>query len=382
MFIGYLSGAMLLWVYMIEENKYNNDVLKLRREYGVGKKVELTNEQKQEKIQQITESISRKEEIIEQTTAGIEKIRESLGMGPSMEIPPSILSEQASLEKIKKEKEELEEMQNIQETNKEVKQEELINEFENDLSREEELPIIAEEVLKQNEQEIPEIIQQQILEKIPEELQNQPEIKEEIKTIVEDLQEQQEQPKEIDENEGELNEAEKHFESVKNEEKLEEIRRFEANLKTSLENISNSGMKILDALNERQEMRLTPLQSEDDFYRMVSLFKSLSNNETKFDVSTLENIKQGFQNLGSTFEEMEFQNRGGISENLDNLERLSYSLRNFAAVCDDVSRKLPIELPDKQVEELVLQLKNTLQVVDQKSNEAWLKVTRRRDILG
>lgn len=54
---------------------------------------------------------------------------------------------------------------------------------------------------------------------------------------------------------------------------------------------------------------------------------------------------------------MEFQNRGGISENLDNLERLSYSLRNFAAVCDDVSRKLPIELPDKQVEELVLQLK-------------------------
>lgn len=71
--------AMLLWVYMIEENKYNNDVLKLRREYGVGKKVELTNEQKQEKIQQITESISRKEEIIEQTTAGIEKIRESIG---------------------------------------------------------------------------------------------------------------------------------------------------------------------------------------------------------------------------------------------------------------------------------------------------------------
>lgn len=51
-------------------------------------------------------------------------------------------------------------------------------------------------------------------------------------------------------------------------------------------------MKILDALNERQEMRLTPAAAEDDFYRMVSLFKSLSNNETKFDVSTLKTLNK------------------------------------------------------------------------------------------
>ncbi len=543
---------MLLWVYMIEQNRYNNDVLKLRAEYNAEKKVELTNTQKQEKIQKFTESISRKEEIINQTSLSIEKIRSALGMETSTEIPPSILNEQASLEKIKKEKAELEVTSNIQETNQKLETEhEPINEnnpeyrkfFENEslellkkhdleyfnnnysgvgedgylldkegnqtsslpsqniggslggikysnikesidekfknrpveeskaiesevsktiesegeyekrlmkslinmtdgefikdfgegatlddrgyivladgtptnvapsmldynaeirknngmspdalrkaiqeeIEQEQLNPPIVEVVSKlendpiSTKEEIPEIIQEQVLEEIT----IQPEIEEKIVPTVESLNEQQ-KLEEVIENqvEDQTSEEEKHFESVKNEETIEEIRRFEGTMKTSLENISNSGAKLLDALNERQGMRLTPIQSEDDFHKMVSLFKSVSNIETKYDVATLENIKQGFQKLSTTFTDMEFQRQGGISENIDNLERLAYSLKTFAAVCEDVSRKLPVELSDKKLEDEVLQLKNTLQVVNEKSQEAWLKVIRRKDILG
>jgi len=63
-----------------------------------------------------------------------------------------------------------------------------------------------------------------------------------------------------------------------NKESQEDIKRFEGNLRSAIDDISTKSKTMLDALYERQQQQFTPLQNPDEFQGIVSHLKSMMAN--------------------------------------------------------------------------------------------------------
>ncbi len=268
-------------------------------------------------ISEINTEISKKEQDIEETKNKINDIRSSLGLPPSDEIPPSIQSQKDSMEKLNQKRADIETR---------IKQ------------------ITDRTTLKV----------------------------EGVSTITnsEDIKEYKELNKKLTE----INNQENSSENI------EETQKFERNVKTVLEDISSQSKTMLDALYERQQNRLTPIQSNDDFQRMVSQIKYLENFDSKIDKASLQEIIDNVQRLNNSFQDFRVMQSGGqIREDSNNLDKLSFGVKKFSNTISESSSKFPIEMENKELEEGSRELKTALEIVAENSQKLWLLAVRMRE---
>lgn len=283
----------------------------------------------------INEEIAKKEESMQNTQNKINEIRDGLGLPQSDEIPPSIQSTQDSIEKLNQEKEKLtsENLETVSAKMTDVK------------SR-------AEVVEKDGKKffKFSSVDDENEYKKLQEQFH--------------DLA-----------NKG-LSDKESNQEEV---EKTEETKRFEGNLKTALDDISGKSKTMLDALYERQQDRLTPLQSNENFQMMASSIRNLKGFESKIDTNSVTKLIEDVNKLSQLFDEIKIQQSAMLKENPQNLEKLAYGAKTFSASVEESGRKLPIEMEDKQMEEKSKELRIGLQKLSEQSQKLWLFASKLRE---
>jgi hypothetical protein len=173
---------------------------------------------------------------------------------------------------------------------------------------------------------------------------------------------------------------EKILNTGKNNEVLnEDTKKFERNFKVGLENISNQSKTMLDALYERQQERLTPLQSNENFQIMASSIKKLNNFEGKIDIDSISKIIEEINRISTLFDDIKIKPSGQVKENPQNLEKLAFGAKKFSASCEEGKNGLPIEMVDKQIEEKSNELRVSLQRLSEQTTKLWLLAAKLRD---
>ena len=162
-------------------------------------------------------------------------------------------------------------------------------------------------------------------------------------------------------------------------EKSEETKKFEGNLKTTLDDISSKSKTMLDALHERQQDRLTPLQSNENFQIMASSIKNLKSFESKVDINSVTKLIEDINKLSRLFDEIKIQRSSTVKENPQNLEKLAFGAKSFSSSVEESGRKLPIEMEDKQMEEKSKELRKSLQNLSEQSKKLWLFAAKMRE---
>ena len=274
------------------------------------------------RLSDINENITKKEENIQNTQNKINDIRGQLGLPPSEEVPPSIKNDQDSIGKLNQEKSQIEDK--IKEVESRAKN------------------------MTTNEGE-----------------------KFSVLTDSNDIQEYKELKKQLGDIEGKnTNETT---------EKSEETKRFEKNFKTVLEDISTQSKTMFDALYERQQERLTPLQSNDNFQMMVSNVRNLKNFEGKIDADSISKITEDINKLSRLFDDIKVQPVGGqMRENSQNLEKLVFGAKKFSTSLEESKHKIPIEMGDKVMEEKSRELRKSIQRLSEQAQKMWLFANKLR----
>lgn len=304
------------------------------------------------RLSDINENITKKEENIQNTQNKINDIRGQLGLPPSDEIPPSIKNDQDSIEKLKQEKESL-----------------------NYPLIEKNLDDIAKEKQEINDRFVfnPDKKMFEFSSKDDEERYRK----------LEKLQSAA-----FNGNLGELNKVDilnKNSEQKDNvfksqeKEKSEETKLFEKNLKGVIDNISSDSKTMLDALNERQQNHLTPIQSNDQFRMMASNIRNLKSFESKIDIESVSEIITNIGKLSRMFDEFRIQQTSQIKENTENLEKLSFGAKRFSGSVQENFRKLPIEMEDKQMEAKSKELRLAMQKLSEQSQKLWMFAVKMRE---
>jgi hypothetical protein len=162
-------------------------------------------------------------------------------------------------------------------------------------------------------------------------------------------------------------------------EKYEENKRFESNLKTTLADISTKSKTMIDALYERQQNKLTPLQSNEDFQKMVSSIRNLKNFESKIDIDFVSKIIDNVKQLNQSLDNIKIQRSSIMREDTQNLEKLRYGAKSFSVSVDGNRRGIPIEMKDKQMEEKSRELRISLQKLTEQSEKLWLFASKLKE---
>lgn len=166
---------------------------------------------------------------------------------------------------------------------------------------------------------------------------------------------------------------------VSQESQSENIKRFEGNLRSAIDDISTKSKTMLDALYERQQQQFTPLQNPDEFQGIVSHLKSIKNFDGKFDVSGLDQINENILKVGRLIENMNPKNAGGgIRDNPQNLEKLAYGAKTFSASLDEAGRNLGPELADEKIEEKRKELRKNIGILSEQTQKLNSLVSRMR----
>ena len=165
---------------------------------------------------------------------------------------------------------------------------------------------------------------------------------------------------------------------VNQESQVEDTKKFEGNLRTAMEDITGKSKMILDALDERHQNNLTPLIKREDFFAMASSFKNLKNIESKIDINSITNIIDNINRLSQLFNTFSIQGNS-VRESNQSLERLADSAKRFTSSVNEDSRKLPIEMQDKEMEEKSKELRNSLQKLSEQSEKLWLFAVKLRE---
>jgi len=153
-------------------------------------------------------------------------------------------------------------------------------------------------------------------------------------------------------------------ENKKNPENQEpqEMKKFESSFRATLEDISNQAKTMLDALYERQQNRLTPIQSNENFQMMISSIRNFKNFDEKVDINSISKITDSINKLSRIFDDIKLQSsRGQINENTQNLEKLAFGAKKFSHSCEDGKNKLLIESNNKELEEKSIEMRKSLQ---------------------
>lgn len=160
-------------------------------------------------------------------------------------------------------------------------------------------------------------------------------------------------------------------------EEQEEIKKFERNFKSVLGNIGSQSKTMLDALYERQQERLTPLQSNENFQAMANGIKNLQNFEGKIDADTISKITEDINKISRLFDDIKVQPNGGqIKENTQNLEKLAFGARSFSSSLEDSKSAIPLEMTDKAMEEKSFELRKSMQRLAEQSQKMWLMASK------
>lgn len=162
-------------------------------------------------------------------------------------------------------------------------------------------------------------------------------------------------------------------------ERTEELKQFENNVRSITDDISRVSKTMLDALYERQQGNLTPLQSGDHFQMMASHIKKLGNLDSKFDSDSITTVIEGVNKITNSFDTIKIQPVAQVRENPQNLEKLAYGAKQFSASVDESGRRLPTEMEDKQMEEKSKELRLALSKLSEKSQNLWLYAAKLRE---
>lgn len=316
-----------------------------QKEKPVSHEIIKTEELQKEKVVEIKE-ISRSIDIgtqiteetkkIEETKEQINILRNTLNLPPTDEIPPSMELTKAKIENLKKEEEKI-------------------------ISKEA-VPEVKNEILQENREPLiqPEEVTSEELEKAEE--YNNPEEREAQGDQVQTQKEWR-----------------KTFERQKSLESNEESKIFERNIKTALEEITSSSRTMMDALYERQQNRLIPLQSEDAFYSMASQLKQLGSFEGKIDKDSISEIISKYRNIANMLSEFGPRGGGTIVEDTRNLEKLIHGVRKFSSVAEDWGRRFPVEMKDPELQEKSIELRKVLQNLSSNSQRFQSLAIRMRE---
>lgn len=138
---------------------------------------------------------------------------------------------------------------------------------------------------------------------------------------------------------------------------------------------------MLDALYERQNQHLSPLQTTDNFTMIAGLLKNISNREKLTDPQKIPEVVKQINTLGRLFEEIN-PKRGGryFRENPKNLEKLMYGAKSFASFCEESLRRIPIE-KNSELEDNLIGLKNAFYGLSEKSSRLYRLAGRLRETL-
>jgi len=164
-------------------------------------------------------------------------------------------------------------------------------------------------------------------------------------------------------------EQKNNFDASNQELQNESVKRFENNLRSAMDDISSKSKTMLDALYERQQQRLTPLQNQDEFQGMASHLKNLKNFDGKFDLDGLEQINLAIQKTSRLLENMRPQQTSQVRENPENLEKLAYGAKSFSASADEAGRNLGSELADEKLEEKRKELRKSLGILSEQAQK-------------
>ncbi len=271
-------------------------------------------------------------------------------------------------------------MENEEESKKPIPEE--IEKFEGNLEQK-----TDEEI--QPVEEDQEVALSDINQKIAEKEQNIEDTQNKIKDITNDIRvelglplsnESGEVPPSIKHDQGSIEKLNQEKEKLNSsQEKSEEMKRFESNIKNTLDDIFNKSKIMFDALYERQQNRLTPIQTNDHFQHMVSLVKNLKNFDSKIDIKSVPEITESINKLARSFDEFKVSSTGMIKENKENLDKLAYGAKSFGTTIDESGRKLPLEMEDKQIEEKSKELRKSLQNLSEQSEKLWLFAVKLRE---
>ncbi len=158
----------------------------------------------------------------------------------------------------------------------------------------------------------------------------------------------------------------------------ESLKRFEGNLKKSVENISSTSRVLLEALHERLEQRLTPLQSSDEFQGMVSVIRNIQNFDGRFTVENALELSTNIRRLSNLMREVQPRRAEQVRESKDNLEKLSYGARSFSGSAEDAANSLGIELEDAKLEEKRKEIQLALKTLAEDSDHVAFVATKMR----
>ncbi|MEA3399402.1 MAG: hypothetical protein U9R00_02730 [Patescibacteria group bacterium] len=166
---------------------------------------------------------------------------------------------------------------------------------------------------------------------------------------------------------------------VNQESQNEDIKRFEGKLRSVIDDISTKSKTMLDALYERQQQQFTPLQNPDEFQGIVSHLKNIKKFDEKFDVKSLNQINQNIQKISLLIGNMHPKNIGrGVRDNPQNLEKLAYGAKTFSASLDEAGRNLGPELTDRKKEKERKELRKSLGILSEQTQNLHSLVTKMR----
>lgn len=141
----------------------------------------------------------------------------------------------------------------------------------------------------------------------------------------------------------------------------EDTKKFENNLNQFISTFQGQSKVMFDALYERQQNGLTPIQKREEFTGMDMHMKAIKNFEGKLDAQAIEKINENINKLSQLFNNIKLQPIAGpIRENPQNLDKLAIGAKIFSSSVQESGRKLPVEMIDKEMEERSKELRTSL----------------------
>jgi valyl-tRNA synthetase len=130
----------------------------------------------------------------------------------------------------------------------------------------------------------------------------------------------------------------------------ESLKKFEADLRLALNDILLKSNFLLGVLYERQEKRLPPLQSTEEFQGMARHFKNIKNLIGKLDVNSLAEINSNLKKIGILFQMMTLKSFSGVTkENVENFEKISYGARSFVSTLE-MAKSIGLKSSHKEID--------------------------------
>lgn len=159
----------------------------------------------------------------------------------------------------------------------------------------------------------------------------------------------------------------------------EDVKRFESNFKGIVKNISSDSKVVLDALYERQQEKLTPIQTNENFQRMAYIIKNLSNFDEKINKESISEFSDNINRLNQLFNDIRIYATSSTKESRQNLEKLAFGSKKFSNSCEEYKSRLPIDISDKDVEAASKELRRSLQKLSEQTQNLMVFASKLRE---